>query len=132
MCKHSLISLALISFSIVSNAAAIPMDANQAAPVAIQNAVLHKDVALVQGGYVDKDVAGVPSVAVTNKCPGDLVCNKDDSQYVVIGDTHIYMHQSFNDWFVQGSSGALQSLMVWLILLSSVVFFLSRKSASTK
>jgi hypothetical protein len=38
MCKYSLISLVLISFSIVSKAAAIPMDADQAVPDAIQNA----------------------------------------------------------------------------------------------
>ena len=62
MCKYSLISLALISFSIVSKAAAIPMDADQAVPDAIQNAVLHREVVLVQGGGVDKDVADAKKI----------------------------------------------------------------------
>jgi len=132
MCKYSLISLALISFSIVSKAAAIPMDADQAVPDAIQNAVLHREVVLVQGGGVDKDVADALAVTGTDKCASDLSCAKDIVQYGVISDTPIYRPPSVNDWFVQSSSGSLQPLMACLFLLSSSLIFLSRTSASTK
>jgi hypothetical protein len=132
MCKHSLYYLALISFSMVSNAAAIPMDADQAVSDAIQNAVLHKDVVVVQGGGSDKDVADALPVTIVNQCQGDVACSTDEKQNVVIGDKRIYADQSLGDWFVQGKPGSLQPLMAWLIILSSLVFFLSRKSASTK
>lgn len=132
MCNQSLISFVLISFSIVSAAAAIPLDADQAVPDTFQNAVLHKEVVWVQGGGSDKDVVDTFAVTTMDKCQGDLACNKNPLQSGVIGDTRIYMHQSINDWFVPGSSGSLPTLMVWWILLAAVVFFLSRKSASTK
>ena len=59
MINHSLISLVLISFSIVTSAAATPTDVNQAVQGAIPNAVLRKDVMLEQGGNSDKDVANL-------------------------------------------------------------------------
>jgi hypothetical protein len=132
MCKHSLYSLALISFSIASHAVAIPMDADRAGWDAIQNVVLHKEVVMVQGGGFDKDVAKVLAVTTMDKCSDGLACNKDDTQNVVIGDMHIYANQSVGDWFVQDSPGTLQLLLVWLIILASVVFLLYRKSASAK
>lgn len=132
MCKQSLISLALISFSVVSNAAAIPIDADQAMLDATQSAVLYRDVALVQGGGFDKDVAAALAITTMDKCQGDVACNNNEMPSVVIGDMRIYANQSVSDWFVQGNPSALQPLVVSLILLSVVVFFLSRKSASTK
>jgi hypothetical protein len=132
MCKHSLYSLALISFSMVSNAAAIPMDADQAVSDAIQNAILHKDVVMVQGGGSDKDVADALTVTTMNKCQADVACNTAEVPNVAIGDRRIYANQSVGDWFVQGSPATSQPLMVWLIILTVVIFFLSRKSASTK
>lgn len=129
MCKHSLISLALISFSIVSTAAAIPMDADQAVLDAIQNVVLHKEVVLVEGGGFDKDVADFSAI---NICQNDAACSRAGARYVKIGDTPIYMHQSVSDWFVEDSPGTLQSLMGWLTAMTFLFFFLSRKSTSTK
>jgi hypothetical protein len=120
MFRYILISLALISFSIVSNATVIPMDADQAVSDAIQNAVLHKEVVLVQGGGADKDVADVPSAIGMHSCRDDAACSTAS------------VHQSLGDWFAQDSSGGSPRLIGWLIILGSVAFFLSCKSASTK
>ena len=129
MCKHSLIPLALISFSIVSTAAAIPMDADQAVLDAVQNVVLHKEVALVEGGGFDKDVADFSAV---NICQNDAACSRAGVRYVKIGDTPIYMHQSVSDWFAEDSPGTLQSLMGWLTAMTFLFFFFFCKSTSTK
>jgi len=126
MCKQSLISLALISFSIASTAAAIPMDADQAMLDAAQSAILHKEVALVQGGDFDKDVAAGAF------CQDGTACTTVDMQNVVVGDARVYTNQSVGDWFVQGSPGALPPLVVWLMIIAGLIFFLSRKSSSTK
>jgi|SRR6187431_240772 hypothetical protein len=128
MCKQSLISLALISFSIASSTAAIPMDADQALLDATQSAILHNEVALVQGGNFDKDVAA----ATFNQCQNGAACTTAPAQNVVVGNARVYVNQSVGDWFVQGSSSALPPLVVWLIIMAGIFFFLSRKSASTK
>lgn len=125
MFNHSLTFLALISFSIVSHAAAIPMDADQATNDATQNAVLHQDVAAMQGGRSDKDVA--EARVVTASCPAEAIC-------VVANAAHGEVKpQSVSDWFVvQDSSSALQPVAVLLLIIGLIVFFLSRKSSSTK
>lgn len=127
MFNHSLIFLALISFSIVSHAAAIPMDADQAPVDATQNAVLHKDVAAIQGGDSDKDVADALASTATDSCPADTICAVTDTAIVNAKP------QKVSDWFVvQDSASALQPLVVLLLIIGLIVFFLSRKSASTK
>ncbi len=131
MYRCSLISLALISFSIATNATAIPMDADQVVPDAIQNAVLHRDVMLVQGGGSDKDVVEVLIVADLDGCQPDWNCSPDEIRNVP-GDMRIYQHYLVNNWLVETGSVTLHSLMVLLILLSCVAFFLLSKSASAK
>ncbi|MDO8341826.1 MAG: hypothetical protein Q7T48_01380 [Cellvibrio sp.] len=115
MFNHSLIFLALISFSIVSHAAAIPMDADQAVDDATLNAVLHKEVAAIQGGDYDKDVAEVLADMELGSVPA-----KSDVPAV-------------SDWFAaRDDEGGLQSLAVLMLIIGLAVFFLSRKSSSTK
>lgn len=127
MFNHSLIFLALISFSIVSHAAAIPMDADQAPVDATQNAVLHKDVAAIQGGDSDRDVAAKTSIVASDSCASGAICTSAD---VSIIDAK---QPTLNDWFVvRDSSSALQPVAVLLLIIGLIVFFLSRKSASTK
>lgn len=125
MFNHLLTFLALISFSIVSYAAAIPMDADQAVRDATQNAVLHQDVAAIQGGRFDKDVAETYVSPAT--CPADAIC-------VITKVAHGEVKsQSVSDWFVvQESTSALQPVAVLLLIIGLIVFFLSRKSSSTK
>jgi len=127
MLNHSLIFFALISFSIVSHAAAIPMDADQAVADATQNAVLHKEVMVVQGGDSDRDVAAALSVTATDSCVSDAICEQAD---VAIVDAK---PPAVSDWFaVRESTSALQPVAVLLLVIGLIVFFLSRKSASTK
>lgn len=115
MLNHSLMFLALISFSMVSNAAAIPMDADQAAIDANQNAVLHKEVLVIQGGGADKDVAEVPADRAIDAVPA-----KPDVPAV-------------SNWFAaQDDEGGLPPLALLLLIIGLAVFFLSRKSSSTK
>ncbi|MDR7090617.1 hypothetical protein [Cellvibrio fibrivorans] len=115
MLNHSLMFLALISFSIVSSAAAIPMDADLAAVDATPNAVLHKDYVILQGGDVDKDVAEALADVDVDAAPA-----KSDLPAV-------------SDWFaVRDDEGGLQSLALLMLLIGLGVFFLSRKSSSTK
>ncbi len=125
MFDHSLTFLALLSFSIVSNAAAIPMDADQAVIDATHNAVLHKEVAVVQGGDYDKDVAETLTFETVDSCSADGVCTETS---VVDASA-----PAVSDWFVvQDSSSALQPLAVLLLIIGLIMFFLSRKSISTK
>lgn len=127
MFNNSLIFLALISFSIVSHAAAIPMDADQATSDATQNAVLHKDVAAIQGGRSDKDVAEVLAVTAVNSCSANVVCA--DANLSIVDNNP----PTVSDWFaVRDSTSALQPVAVLLLIIGLIVFFLSRKSASTK
>ncbi len=115
MLNHLLIFFALISFSIVSYAAAIPMDADQVATDAIQNAVLHQEVAVIQGGRADKDVAAAPA---------------DIDQGAAPTKTNV---PAVSDWFAaQGDEGGLHPQVVLMLIMGLVVFFLSRKSSSTK
>jgi len=127
MFNHSLIFLALMSFSLVSFAAAIPMDADQAVLDATQNAVSHKDVAAVQGGDSDRDVADILANDANDACLADALCTSADISVV---DTN---RPAVNDWFrVQDSASALQPVAVLLLIIGLIVFFLSRKSTSTK
>lgn len=127
MLNHSLIFFALISFSIVSHAAAIPMSADQALVDATQNAVLHKDVAAIQGGGSDKDVAEVLAVTTLNSCSVDAVCTDANLSIVDAKPTTV------NDWFViRDSTSALQPVAVLLLIIGFIAFFLSRRSTSTK
>lgn len=115
MLNHSLIFLALISFSMVSNAAAIPMDADQAAIDANQNAVLHMEVEVIQGGGADKDVAEVTV---------DHAVDSESAKPNV---------RAVSNWFAaQDDDGSLQPLVVMLLIVGLIVYFLSRKSSSTK
>lgn len=127
MFNHSLTFVALMSFSIVSYAAAIPMDADQASVDATQNAVLHKDVAATQGGRSDKDVAEGLAVVTINSCSADMVCA--DANLSIVDNKP----PTINDWFVvRDSTSALQPVAVLLLIIGLIIFFLSRKSASTK
>lgn len=127
MLIHSLITLALISFSMVINAAQIPMDANQAVQVATPNAVLHKDVALYQGGADDKDVAAVTSTGALDTCLPDVTCVSYEQS-----DIDEKFHAA-DGWFAaEDSSSALQPLLVALMIIVLIVVVLSRKSISTK
>lgn len=127
MFNHPLTFLALMSFSIVSYAAAIPMDADQTVIGATQNAVLHKDVAVIQGGGADRDVADTHANQVIDSCPAGVLCAVTN---VPVADAN---SPAVNDWFVvQDSASALQPVAVLLLIIGFIVFFLSRKSASTK
>lgn len=127
MFNHLLIFLALISFSIVSNAAAIPMDADLAAVDATQNAVLHKEVVIVQGGGTDKDVAEALANEAEDFCSADAICTGKEISVVHSNSPAV------NDWFaVEDGASALQPVAVLLLIIGLIVFFLSRKSASTK
>lgn len=127
MFNHPLTFLALFSFSIVSNAAAIPMDADQAVIDATHNAVLHKEVAVVQGGDYDKDVAGSLAFEAIDFCSADGVCSNTDTSVIDVSQPAV------SDWFVvQDSASALQPVAVLLIIIGLIVFFLSRKATSTK
>lgn len=122
MLNHSLIFLALLSFSIAAQAAAIPMDAGQAPSGAIQHADTHQDVTLAQGGNPDKDVANAQLMT----CPANTQCNDKDEALTA-------KSPAIQGWFVvEDSSSALQPLGVLLLIIGLIVFFLSRKSASTK
>lgn len=115
MFNHSLTFFALISFSVVSFAAAIPMDADQAVLDAPQNAVSHKDVAAVQGGDSDRDVAEVTADHAIDSAPAKPGV------------------PAVSNWFAaQDDEGSLQPLVVMLLIVGLIVFFLSRKSSSTK
>lgn len=123
MFNHSLIFLALLSFSIAAQAAAIPMDAGQAVSGAIQHADTHQDVMQAQGGNPDKDVANINVIA----CPPDTQC---DSAHVSVDATKPPVASG---WLLVGdSSSALQPLAVLLLIIGLIVFFLSRKPTSTK
>lgn len=127
MFNHSLIYLALISFSIVSHAVAIPMDADQAVGDATHNAVLHKDVAAIQGGRSDKDVAEVLAVTTLNSCATGGVCV--DAKLSMVGAKP----PTVNDWVVvRDSTSVLQPVAVLLLIIGLIAFFLSRKCPSTK
>lgn len=125
MITHSHISLALISFSMATSAAAIPTDADQTAPVAIQNTVLHKDVALYQGGGADKDVANRLGSVAPSTCSGADCINHAKS---TIKDAKL---QVANGRFLgQGSSSALQPVAVLLLIIGVIIFLLARKSST--
>lgn len=99
----------------VSNAAAIPMDAEQAAIDATQNAVLHKEVLVIQGGGADKHVAEVTV---------DHAVDSESAKPNV---------PAVSNWFAaQDDDGSLQPLVVMLLIVGLIVYFLSRKSSSTK
>jgi hypothetical protein len=123
MFNHSLIFLALLSFSIAAQAAAIPMDAGQAVSGAIQHADTHQDVMQAQGGKPDKDVANDHAFA----CPPDTQC---DSATTSVDATKPPVASGW--LLVSESSSALQPIAVLLLIIGLIVFFLSRKSASTK
>jgi hypothetical protein len=127
MLTHLLFVLALASLSIVSNAAATLMDADQADSGAIPNAVLHKDVALNQGGGSDKDVVDVSVAVAADSCLSDHACS--DYNQPAVSDNP----QVVESWFAaQDGSSALQPLLVALMIIVLIVFVLSRKSISTK
>lgn len=127
MFNHLLIALALASVSIVSNAAAALMDADQAALGVIPNAVLHKEVTVIQGGQHDKDVAAVLAATAADVCPADKICDNTLATNTAAGVTNA------NDWLaVQGDSDSSQSLVILWIIIGILVFFGVRKSESTK
>jgi hypothetical protein len=127
MFNHSFIALALASLSIVSNAAAIPMDADHATLGAIPNAVLHKEVAVIQGGDSDKDVAAVLAATAADSCPADALCNNTSATHAVAGVP------TAGDWLAaQGDSDSLQSFIILWVIVGGLIFFGVRKSESTK
>lgn len=132
MYRYSLIPLALISFSIASNAAAIPMDADQAMLGAIQNAALYKEVMLVQGGDSDKDVVEVLIVVIMDDCQVGWSCSQNEIQDDAIDNLLFYQHYLVSNGLVQTGPSVLQPLIVLLLLLFCVVFFIFDKSTSEK
>ncbi|WP_331345978.1 hypothetical protein [Cellvibrio sp. UBA7661] len=115
MFNHFLIVIALLSFSIATTAAAVPMDVGQAALVSTQNADLHKDVAQAQGGNSDKDVANI------SPAPSQVVPD----------DTHTV--SSVGSLFVaQQETNRVHPLTVLFVSIGLVVLFISRNSSSTK
>lgn len=112
MVNHSLIFLALFSFSIVSNAA---KDADVAVDDASLSAVLHKDLMVVQGREVDKDVAK----ALAGSDPESVAATSAVS--------------ALSERFAaQSDEEGLHPLAVLMLIIGLVVFFLSCKSSSTK
>lgn len=110
MVNYSLMFVALLSFSIVTNAAAIPRDAGKAAVGATQNADLHREVPQAQGGNSDKDVVEVS---------------------VVAEDLNL-QHVSNAGMLSSHDSSALQPFLVAVMIIVLIVVVLSRKSISTK
>lgn len=123
MINHLLIFLALFSFSVVVHAAAIPMDSNQSALGATQNAVLHKEID--QTGIADKDVADSAAIKAVDVCQGNVAC---------VGRVMTTsVPQSPCGWFTdRDSSSALQPLFALMLIITVLVVFLARKSISTK
>lgn len=116
MFNHSLMFIALLSFSIATTAAAVPMDVGQAAVSATQNADLHQDVAQdYQGGNSDKDVVNMSPSAST-----DAFENPQSISPVSL-------------WFTSNDeTNYLQPLAVLLVSIGVILRFVSRKSSSTK
>lgn len=131
MVRQILISLALLSFSIVSIAAAIPMDVDQTVVAATPNTVLHQDVMLVQGGGRDKEVADVRNTSVVNACFDAIRCTSAVVPAVMI-DARLNLQRSGIGSVENGDASILQPLLVSLMIIVFIVFFLSRKSISTK
>ena len=128
MLNHLLISFALLSFSVVSDAAAVPMDVNQTALVAAPNAVLPSEGGMSQGGGSDRDVAEALMAVTTVGCQSDVTCTDiaaalDAPQ---AGTNHPIQFAAPDE------SSALQPFIVLLVILAVIVIFLSRKSESTK
>lgn len=112
MFNHSLIFLALMSFSVAPTAAAIPMDADLAAVDATPNAVLHKEVVISQRGDSNKDVDDPADVAPDSPAPEA---------------------PALRHWFpAQDDDCGLQPLAVLMLIIGLAVFFLSRNASSTK
>jgi|GEM_PF-2916320 len=133
MVRQLLIFLALLPFSIVSNAAAIPMDADQAVAVTTPNTVLHQDVMFVQGRISDKDVADITTHATSNACPDAVACGNTDTHAVAVNDARMNPHQAAGIRLLeQNGTSAVQPLVVLLMIIGLIVYFLSRKSVSTK
>lgn len=129
---HSLIFIALTSFSLVTFAAAIPMDVDQAVVVATPNTVLHQEVLLVQGGISDKDVADVSAV-VSAACTDAADCNNPLIPAVTVHDVRLNPHQAAGVRLLeQDGTSAVQPLVVLLMIIGLIMYFLSRKSVSTK
>ena len=99
------------------------MDAGQAVSGAIQHADTHQDVMQAQGGNTDKDVANDHAFA----CPTGTQCDSTDALVDATKPPVV------SGWLLVGdSSSALQPLAVLLLIIGLIVFFLSRKSTSTK
>lgn len=125
MFSYSLMFLAFISFAAASYTVATPMDAGQSVVVAGQNPVLHTDVSVAQGGISDKDVGEVAVIVADNPCYLSSACTR--------ADVPIVGKQTPNDWVVtSNSSSAIQPFVALLLIICVIVFFLSRKSVSTK
>ena len=124
---HLLVPLVLTSFSIAASAAAIPVDVDQMVPVTTQNAVLHKDVALYQEGGVDRVVSDSRTKAALDACQSNVTCI-GYGRPAVINKTQA----ADGRLAAQGRSSILQPVAVLLLIIGVIVFFLARKSASTK
>ncbi|HSC66784.1 MAG TPA: hypothetical protein VLC79_03785 [Cellvibrio sp.] len=130
MLNHSLIAFALFSFSVVSDAAAVPMDVNQAALVATPNAVLPREGGLGQGGDSDKDVAEALVAVTMVGCRNNTACT-DIAAALKAPQVNANPALSFQ-FAASDESSALQPFIVLLIILAIIVLFLSRESESTK
>ncbi|WP_049630859.1 hypothetical protein [Cellvibrio sp. pealriver] len=116
MFNHFLIFIALLSFSIATTAAAVPMDVGQAALNATQNADLHRDVMEdYQGGNSDKDVT---TLAPPAPQPG-------------VSDTHAA--SSVSPLFSSSQeTRRVHPLAILLVSAGVIVLLVSRNSSSTK
>lgn len=115
MFNHLLFAIALMTFSLVSSAAATPMDASQAVADSTL-AVLHKDVTTYQGGTDDKDVSVSQPLAP-----------------VAMSSAVKAKPLETNNWFAASSeSSSLQPVIVLLGIIGVIVFFIARNSESAK
>jgi hypothetical protein len=128
MVHHLLILIALMTFSIATHAAAIPMDAGQAARDATQNADFHQEVARVQGGDADKEVADSYQPVVQPQCAEAGVCTG-----VGIAKAPLKSIATFNDLLaLDGESSAASALIAMLIIVGSLMFYSFRRASSMK
>ena len=126
MLYRSLIFLALLSFSIASKAAAIPMDAGQAAAGAIQHADTHQDVIQAQGGNADKDVTHVARA-------GDGCAKQGACAMLSPVQAQIKSIKKVDDLLALGDeSSAVSALIAMLVIVGGLMLYAFHRSPSMK
>lgn len=115
MIYHLLFAIALMAFSVVSTVAATPRDAGEKR-VDATSSVSYKEVARYQGGNEDKDVAIADAGLALGRAPAT---GKESLQV--------------NQWSVaRTDSSPWQSVLVLFIITGFIIFFIARKTGSTK